>query len=187
MDPLFCGKVAAWAGPHGSLPLQPLQRFPTAPTLSPLQAEKPRRVRRASDSDEGPGKCLNRPKHEWSNGRAGSSEAAPRASDGGWAWPAILGCGRRGPPPRPGAAPPAEVRYARVADLVAAGKAAAAAGGAAVERGDLRGLGGRRPQWAGMKKAQRALEKAVRCYGDDVDRLCDIVRQVVYRWMDGWI
>ena len=33
--------------------------------------------------------------------------------------------------------------------------------------------------WVGIKGAQRALEKVVRCYGDDVDRLCDIVRQVV--------
>ena len=28
------------------------------------------------------------------------------------------------------------------------------------------------------QKIERALEKAVRCYGDDAARLCDIVRQV---------
>jgi hypothetical protein len=33
-------------------------------------------------------------------------------------------------------------------------------------------------RWAGLKGAERALEKAVRCYGGDVSRLCDVVRQV---------
>ncbi len=45
----------------------------------------------------------------------------------------------------------------------------AGAGDAAAER---------RVRWAGLKGAERALEKAVRCYGGDVSRLCDVVRQV---------
>jgi hypothetical protein len=35
-----------------------------------------------------------------------------------------------------------------------------------------------RVRWAGLKGAGRAVEKAIRCYGDDVSRLCDVVRQV---------
>ena len=33
-------------------------------------------------------------------------------------------------------------------------------------------------RWASLKTAQRALEKTVRCYGDDPTRLCDLARQV---------
>ena len=41
--------------------------------------------------------------------------------------------------------------------------------------------------WAKLKGRERALEKAVRCYCDDITRLCDVVRQVFERLFDLFI
>ena len=38
--------------------------------------------------------------------------------------------------------------------------------------------------WTKLKGRERALEKAVRCYCDDITRLCDVVRQVFERLFD---
>ena len=41
--------------------------------------------------------------------------------------------------------------------------------------------GAARYEWAGLKERRRAEEKLARCYGGDVTRICDVVRQVLAR------
>eukprot|EP00961_Rhodomonas_salina_P249418 3371311-Rhodomonas_salina.1 len=39
-------------------------------------------------------------------------------------------------------------------------------------------------KWGQLKKEGRAIEKVIRCYGEDVSRLVDLCRQVRTRWCD---